>query len=318
MSGTAGMVERLLPEPPRRARLGGAASASVLLHGAVLAGLVLAVPLLRPSPPADPWVVELALEPEAASGAAAEPAAEPEAALPEPALPQPLTMALPEPAPPPLPTALPEPMPERLPEPPPLAPPEPAPAPPLAAAEPLPQLPPEPTPEPPVQPAEPLVQVATAPPPPLPVAAPPPPPPPRQPARATPARAHRAEAATAGPAELRAAPQPAAAPVPPPPTNPLLHDPAYARALFAWLQRHHRYPYEARQQGLEGRVQLRVRLNRQGELLQVSVVEQEGDALFVEASRAMLRRAAPFPAPPDSIPGDAVEFVVPITYRLTR
>jgi len=91
---------------------------------------------------------------------------------------------------------------------------------------------------------------------------------------------------------------------------------SYRAQLIAWLDRHKRYPARARAIGLEGKVVMRVAIDRSGKVRSHSL---EGDgryAVFVQEAEEMVRRADPFPAVPEGIAGDTYEIVVPIDFRL--
>jgi protein TonB len=90
----------------------------------------------------------------------------------------------------------------------------------------------------------------------------------------------------------------------------------YEELLFAWMNRHKEYPMLAQRRGLEGRGSLRVRIGRDGRVLERVLVGSTGQPLLDQAALDMVRRASPFPAVPEGYAGPSFEFVAPIEYRL--
>lgn len=79
------------------------------------------------------------------------------------------------------------------------------------------------------------------------------------------------------------------------------------------------YPLAARRERLEGVVMLRIRLARDGRLLNVRLSRSSGHAMLDRAALASVERLESLPAPPRSIPwDDDRELPLPITYRLDR
>lgn len=91
---------------------------------------------------------------------------------------------------------------------------------------------------------------------------------------------------------------------------------SYRAQLIAWLERHKRYPARARAIGLEGKVVMRVAIDRSGKVRSHSLESDGPYAVFVQEAEQMVQRADPFPAVPDGITGDTYEIVVPIDFRL--
>lgn len=90
----------------------------------------------------------------------------------------------------------------------------------------------------------------------------------------------------------------------------------YEELLFAWMNRHKEYPMLAQRRGLEGRGSLRVRIGRDGRVLERALVTSTGQPVLDQAALDMVRRASPFPAVPEGYAGPSFEFVAPIEYRL--
>lgn len=193
------------------------------------------------------------------------------------------------------------------------------PAPPAPAAAP----PPEPVraPEPPPQPK--LVEA------PKPRLALPPPPKPQPPKpRPEPKPEPRPQPplpTPANPAPVeRSAPAPRAKPAAQP--SPQAGNPAPSQAKASWqsrllahLNRHKRYPEDARRRGQEGVVRLRFVVDGQGRVLSFALAGKSGSASLDRATLQMIRRAQPLPAPPaELLQNGRLEVVAPFVYSLER
>lgn len=89
----------------------------------------------------------------------------------------------------------------------------------------------------------------------------------------------------------------------------------YRAALSTWLERHKRYPEEARQRGEEGRAVLRFRVDRYGRVINYSVVSSTGFADLDSAVEQMMRGATLPPFPP-SMPQPEIEVSVTVGFGL--
>jgi protein TonB len=72
---------------------------------------------------------------------------------------------------------------------------------------------------------------------------------------------------------------------------------------------------EARARNIEGVVRLEFTLDRSGQIVSSHIVQSSGSPLLDEEAMAMIRRAAPLPAPPQQVPGPAFSLAVPIKFR---
>lgn len=90
----------------------------------------------------------------------------------------------------------------------------------------------------------------------------------------------------------------------------------YEELLFSWMDRHKEYPLLAQRRGLEGSGLLRVRIDRDGRLLDRRIDRSTGEKMLDQAALDMVRRASPFPQVPVDYAGSSFEFVAPIEYRL--
>lgn len=94
-----------------------------------------------------------------------------------------------------------------------------------------------------------------------------------------------------------------------------------ARADFkamvgAWIEKHKRFPDRLRRRGLQGTPVVRFRLARDGRVLNCHIERRSPHDGIDEAAMDTIRRAEPFPAMPDDLPGESMEFAVPIDFNL--
>jgi periplasmic protein TonB len=87
----------------------------------------------------------------------------------------------------------------------------------------------------------------------------------------------------------------------------------WERLLVAQLERHKRYPPQAR--GKVGETRLAFSIDRTGRVLASRIVHSSGSEALDQEALALVRRAAPFPPPPAGLPDDRLSFMVPIRYR---
>ena len=86
--------------------------------------------------------------------------------------------------------------------------------------------------------------------------------------------------------------------------------------ILALVERNKRYPEAARSRREQGVAQVRFTLDRNGLVGDARVIQSSGsDALDGEAI-ALLKRAQPFPAPPDTFVGDVVVVRLPIRFTV--
>lgn len=97
---------------------------------------------------------------------------------------------------------------------------------------------------------------------------------------------------------------------------------AAARAQATWyntlaahLNRYKRYPMQARAHNIEGVVKIEFTLDRSGQVVSSRILQSSGSSFLDEEAMAMIRRAAPLPAPPQQVPGTALSLAVPIKFR---
>jgi protein TonB len=91
----------------------------------------------------------------------------------------------------------------------------------------------------------------------------------------------------------------------------------YELEISTWIQRHKLYPAEAG--GKEGRVVVRMRIDRTGYVRYYAIEESSGSSVLDAAAIDMVRRANPMPAVPPTYPaGNLIEFLIPIVFRVPR
>ncbi len=163
--------------------------------------------------------------------------------------------------------------------------------------------PPEPTPEPEPQP-QPVVE-EIPPPLPQPVLEPPP--------EVIASAETSVAAATVPPPEPPPPPPP---PTPPPAPGSVKIIDAYNARLQSWVQRHHRYPGQARSKREQGTALVWFVIDRDGRLQNCKIQRSSGSAVLDDAALKTLRRSSPFPAAPEEIKDVVIERVIPVDFYI--
>lgn len=88
--------------------------------------------------------------------------------------------------------------------------------------------------------------------------------------------------------------------------------------LLGHLQQYRRYPRQAERLRQQGVAHVRFAVDRQGNASNVRIGRSSGHPLLDEETLATVRRGSPLPAPPDDVPGDPVEVMVPVEFFLQR
>jgi protein TonB len=83
--------------------------------------------------------------------------------------------------------------------------------------------------------------------------------------------------------------------------------------VSAHLARHKRFPPEARSRDEQGSATVSFALDGTGRVTRVALQRGTGVASLDQEATAMVRRASPFPAPPN---GRAMSFTVPVSFRI--
>jgi protein TonB len=92
--------------------------------------------------------------------------------------------------------------------------------------------------------------------------------------------------------------------------------PSWQGSLRAHLERHKRYPGVAQFRRQQGVSTIRFVIDRTGRVLTARLERASGHTSLDEESLALLDRAQPLPLPPDEIPGERIELVVPVQFFL--
>lgn len=88
----------------------------------------------------------------------------------------------------------------------------------------------------------------------------------------------------------------------------------YEQQISGWIERHKVYPAEAG--GREGRVIVRMRIDRSGVVRYYALEQSCGVTAIDNAALDMIRRANPVPSAPINYPaGNLIEFLIPITFK---
>jgi len=92
--------------------------------------------------------------------------------------------------------------------------------------------------------------------------------------------------------------------------------PRWQRRIETALERNKRYPGLAQSRREQGVVLISFTIDRQGRLLSSHILRSSGYDLLDAEAMDLLRRAQPFPPPPDDFPGAHVSVTVPIRFNL--
>ncbi|MGE4065017.1 MAG: energy transducer TonB [Rhodospirillaceae bacterium] len=90
----------------------------------------------------------------------------------------------------------------------------------------------------------------------------------------------------------------------------------FQRSLQRHLIRHMRYPPAARARKEEGIVYVRVAMDRHGYVRSARIQDASDFPQLNEEGIAVVTRAQPLPVPPDAVPGDPVDLIIPVTFSL--
>ncbi|MFO1241659.1 MAG: energy transducer TonB [Rickettsiales bacterium] len=90
----------------------------------------------------------------------------------------------------------------------------------------------------------------------------------------------------------------------------------YEQLLSAWIEKHKTYPQQAYASGMQGRVLLRIRIDRAGNVLSKRIEQSSGYSLLDSAVLLAMQEASPVPAVPAAYPGGKLlEFRIPIDFK---
>lgn len=86
--------------------------------------------------------------------------------------------------------------------------------------------------------------------------------------------------------------------------------------LLGHLQQFRRYPRQAERLRQQGVAYVRFAVDRQGNASNVRIGRSSGHPLLDAATLETVQRGSPLPAPPDDVPGDPVDVMVPVEFFL--
>ena len=90
----------------------------------------------------------------------------------------------------------------------------------------------------------------------------------------------------------------------------------YNTKIQTRIARFKRYPRSARKQGVTGTVTIAFSLNKRGRVTYSSIVKSSGDPRLDKEALSLLIRAEPFPAIPEEMSEDSIDFTLPIEFSL--
>jgi protein TonB len=109
----------------------------------------------------------------------------------------------------------------------------------------------------------------------------------------------------------------------PTPTAPPRQRVASAAAVTAWngsitkqIELHKGYPPSALSRRASGVTQVAFAIDRDGRLIESRIIRGSGHAALDQEAIETLRRAQPFPRPPEDLPGERFEFTLPMSFTV--
>ena len=90
----------------------------------------------------------------------------------------------------------------------------------------------------------------------------------------------------------------------------------YGNALGRAIAKHKQYPKIAQMRGWQGDVLLDLKLDGNGKVLSASVRESSGFEALDKQALDMVRKASPFPAPPEALRSRTFNITVPVSFKL--
>ncbi|BFM19667.1 TonB family protein [Gilvimarinus japonicus] len=96
----------------------------------------------------------------------------------------------------------------------------------------------------------------------------------------------------------------------------LLANQRYFSNLVRKVQGEISYPRRAMQRGYQGSIRIAIKINRKGELLNATLIEETEHGVLNSEAMDAVEAAEPFPEVPALIPGQLHDFTIPITFQL--
>lgn len=115
--------------------------------------------------------------------------------------------------------------------------------------------------------------------------------------------------------------KPDPAPVTPPPPQISQADidsakAAYSRQLGRSVKKHLIYPKRASRRGLQGTTLVKINVDRNGNVLSVTVSKSSGHSSLDKRALETVKKASPLPSPPNILEGDSISINMPIIFEL--
>lgn len=110
-------------------------------------------------------------------------------------------------------------------------------------------------------------------------------------------------------------------PEPPRPSSPSQQDIDAARNLYGSLlgreiAKYKQYPEIARRRSWQGEVVVDIQLDKNGNLQSSTIQKSSNHEALDKQALEMVKKAAPFPAPPEALRGSAFNILVPVSFHL--
>jgi protein TonB len=131
----------------------------------------------------------------------------------------------------------------------------------------------------------------------------------------SPAEASEQQIATAPP-RVEAQPAPSSAPSPGQAASIARAQASWQKGLVGKLNRFKRYPDAASRRGIKGVAMVRFTVDREGQVVASEVLKSSGSPILDEEALALVKRASPFPLPPNVIPDAFLASDVPIWFGM--
>ncbi|MET0249500.1 MAG: TonB family protein [Sphingobium sp.] len=90
--------------------------------------------------------------------------------------------------------------------------------------------------------------------------------------------------------------------------------PTWEGLVLGALNKVKRYPRDAHFARQQGVPYIRFVMNREGKILSVRIERSSGHRSLDQEALALPKRAQPLPKPPEDVPGDTIELVVPVEF----
>lgn len=93
---------------------------------------------------------------------------------------------------------------------------------------------------------------------------------------------------------------------------------SWQKAVTLHLNKHKKYPSDARKHGEEGVANVSFSIDRSGKVIAARLDKSSGSELLDKEAVEVLSRASPFPQPPSDVTDFTISFALPIQFRIKR